>query len=561
MEYFSILNLTREPFSNSPDPEYFFQSRQHVACLQKLELSLRLRRGLNVVLGDVGTGKTTLCRQLIRKFAQDEEYETHLILDPQFADPFEFLLTVAEMLTGRPPAKASNDWQVKEIIKKYIFRRGVEEKKKVVLIIDEGQKLPEFCLEILREFLNYETNEYKLLQIAIFAQKEFEKTLQAHANFADRINLYHILGPMSFGDTRAMIRFRLRQSSEAAKTPSLFSFLALWAIYRFTGGYPRKIIHLCHQCVLAMIIQNKNKAGWLLVRSCVRRATAAPALKWRTAAVLLSVGIVVVLMAAGLTPESYKKIVVWKPIAAKSAVIQSAPVRFEAPGTPVQETIVNKEPEPAAPAPEPAATAPEPAAQAAVPQMNPEPVVPPQASEPKPPKVEAAAKPEIENSPQPLILGQVNLRRSDTLWRLIEKVYGVFEREYLNALLQANPRVKDPDEVGVGQLITVPAIPAKVEPIPMKVWWVQVDEKDRLEAAIKLLRSYPEDSAPVRIIPYWDPRAGLKFSILIKDCFFDEISAQNKLNSMQLKPTSKSKIVSGWGKDIVFYADPFLAMK
>ena len=96
MDYFSILNLSKEPFSNSPDPDYFFQSRQHVGCLQKLELSLRLKRGLNIVIGDVGTGKTTLCRQLLRRFAKDENVATHLILDPYFSSPLEFLKTVAE---------------------------------------------------------------------------------------------------------------------------------------------------------------------------------------------------------------------------------------------------------------------------------------------------------------------------------------------------------------------------------------------------------------------------------------------------------------------------------
>ena len=82
MDYFKILNLNREPFSNYPDREYFFQSRQHLGCLQKVELALRLRRGLNVVIGDIGTGKTTLCRQLIRRFVNDDAIETHLILDP-----------------------------------------------------------------------------------------------------------------------------------------------------------------------------------------------------------------------------------------------------------------------------------------------------------------------------------------------------------------------------------------------------------------------------------------------------------------------------------------------
>jgi general secretion pathway protein A len=84
MDYFTILNLEREPFSNSPDPDFFFQSRQHVDCLQKLELALRLKRGLNVVIGAVGAGKTTLCRTLLKKFSVDRSIESHLVLDPSF---------------------------------------------------------------------------------------------------------------------------------------------------------------------------------------------------------------------------------------------------------------------------------------------------------------------------------------------------------------------------------------------------------------------------------------------------------------------------------------------
>ncbi len=216
MDYFKILNLNKEPFSNSPDPEFFFHSRQHLDCLQKLELSLLLRRGLNVIIGDVGTGKTTLCRQLIRRFSQKEEVETHLILDPHVLNATELLASVTEMFTGEKPPLGSDDWQVKEQIKQYLFRKGVGENKTVVLIIDEGQKIPAFCLEILREFLNYETNEYKLLQIVIFAQQEFEGTIRKYPNFADRINLYHTLKPLNFRDTRLMIKYRLEKSSNAS---------------------------------------------------------------------------------------------------------------------------------------------------------------------------------------------------------------------------------------------------------------------------------------------------------------------------------------------------------
>jgi general secretion pathway protein A len=242
MDYFTILNLDREPFSNSPDPDYFFHSRQHLDCLQKLELSLHLRRGLNVIIGEVGTGKTTLCRQLIRRFAQRKEMETHLILDPSSRTAVTFWQRWSSCSAAKMPAETA-DWQAKEFIKHSLFRKGVDQKKTTVLIIDEGQKIPVFCLELLREFLNYETNEYKLLQIVIFAQKEFEAVIRQHPNFGDRINLYHHLTPLGLRDTRMMIKFRLEKSVVRPRL-DLFTLPALLAVYRASGGYPRKIINL-----------------------------------------------------------------------------------------------------------------------------------------------------------------------------------------------------------------------------------------------------------------------------------------------------------------------------
>ena len=167
---------------------FFYQSSQHLGCLQKLELAIRLHRGLNVVMGNVGTGKTTLCRELLIRFAQSEEdrneVEIHLLLDPAIGTPREFLAAVATAFgISAEIGTAESEWQLKEGIKHYLFQKGVDEKKTVVLIIDEGQKLPDFGLEILREFLNYETNEAKLLQIVIFAQNEFEEMLQGASQF------------------------------------------------------------------------------------------------------------------------------------------------------------------------------------------------------------------------------------------------------------------------------------------------------------------------------------------------------------------------------------------
>ena len=350
MDYFNILNLVREPFSNSPDPEFFYQSREHLGCLQQLEISIRLRRGLNVVIGDVGIGKTTICRQLIRRFADNPDTETHLILDPHFGSQEEFVTAVAEKLDGEKSSFGSaypvDAMLVKERIKQYLFRRGVHEKKNVILIIDEGQKLPSQCLEILREFLNYETNKYKLLQIIIFAQPEFENTIRAHAYFADRINFFHRLKPLNFSDTRAMIRFRVFQSGDGTAVMPLFSYPAFWAIYRATGGYPRKIVNLCHQCVVAMIIQNRNVADWLLVRDCIRSLfPQSAAIRWRQITAAAAACIVVVL-AVGLLvgPERITRFVLQTPprSAPETAVVaRKLPPVPELP-QPVEETTEAK---------------------------------------------------------------------------------------------------------------------------------------------------------------------------------------------------------------------------
>ncbi|MEW6673272.1 MAG: AAA family ATPase [Thermodesulfobacteriota bacterium] len=537
MDYFRIIHLIKEPFSNSPDPEYFFQSCQHVECLQKLELSLRLRRGLNVVIGEVGTGKTTLCRQLIRKFAAEKDCETHLVLDPYFSSSSEFLRSVAEMLTGEQPPAGANDWQLKEIIKKYIFRKGVDENRIVILIIDEGQKIPDFCLEILREFLNFETNDYKLLQIAIFAQKEFENTLETYSNFADRISLYHTLGPLSFKDTRQMIRFRIRQSSETPRPPAVFTLPALWMIYRASGGYPRKIVNLCHRSIMAMIIQNRTRAGWLLVRSCVKRSFSEKRPKWQRAAVTGLIMLAVIVSAAGLLPTRLNIADLLKNRRTATPGTHQAPVAASVP-------------------------------QVLEPPRKESAMLPDQTKKPDSGRVasieavpKAVAQPLEDKKRIPSLLGRVALKQNETLWRLIEKVYGEFSYPLQKLLLAANPQIRDPNQIEAGSLISVPAIAVSVKPLTQAVWWIKLEDRDRIDEAIQTLRSYPDTAPPIRMVPNWRPAGNIRFSILLREYFYNETAARGRLAGLPPVFSEKVEILTGWEEGTVFFADPYLVMK
>jgi general secretion pathway protein A len=255
MSYFKILGLEKEPFSTSPDPDFFYRSRAHQSALARLEIAIRLKRGLNLILGDVGTGKTTLGRTLVQLFNEEDDFIFHLILDPGFKSEFQFLRSVCRMFGIKGDYRASIDYQ--DAIKDYLFEKGVNEHKTIVLLIDEGQKLSLPLLEILRIFLNYETNQFKLLQLVILTQLEILPRLQRLRNFMDRVNLKYTINSFDEMETLQMIDFRLKKAGNRKKN-SLFTEEAMKSIFLYTKGYPRQIALLCHHCLEHIVIHKKN---------------------------------------------------------------------------------------------------------------------------------------------------------------------------------------------------------------------------------------------------------------------------------------------------------------
>lgn len=585
MQYYKLLRLEKEPFSNSPDPDYFFQSRQHLSCIQKLEVALRLKRGINVVVGDVGTGKTTLCREVLRRFAGEPEIETHLILDPAIPTADEFLSIIHSMLCHHPLQLNGSAIEKKEGIKQALFEKGVRENKTVVLLIDEGQKMSPACMEILRELLNFETNAFKLLQIAIFAQEEFLAVLEAHPNFSDRINMLHHLAPMNFSDTCRMIHHRIKQASSSPNPMRLFTLPALWAIYLASNGYPRRIVHLCHQSVLAMIIQNRTRAGWALIRSCKRRLTPVSPLGFQGKAALAVISILI-LCGAGF----YYVYPRWEADLQNRAQLFPMPTTYQShtqldidpgavpsvmPGIQIDQKIEgNLSPQETDDESFPASQASD-IADADIVSSAEEKSMAAVLGTLDPTKVPAESfgltavltadkdtgnqGPDLRVSPPPVLLGELRVSYGDTLYKMITRVYGVFRPRHLTAVMKANPKIVDPNEIDTDQRILFPAIGFEPNPLLSQCVWIILDQKPALDQAMAQWEQLAsQEHLPVQMIAGWSVEEKLQFYLALKGYFATNEKASSFLDVLPEAMATQARIIIDWPAKITLFGDPYI---
>ena len=269
MSYYEAFGLSKEPFSTSPDPAFLYLSGEHRAALCRLQINISLRRGLCVIMGDVGTGKTTLSRKLAQTLHDDENILFHMILNPYFRTQKQFLYQLAKIfhLKIASDDEATGTDLIEEV-ERYLFQKGVTENRTIVLLIDEAQIVPDHVFEVLRILLNYETNEYKILQLVLVGQLELLDRLHKRKNFWDRIALKYVLNPLDKNDLVKAVEFRLTQAG-CHDINELFTDDAMEMIFSHSQGYPRRFTLLCHNALESLVMYEKKIVDAEIIRRLI----------------------------------------------------------------------------------------------------------------------------------------------------------------------------------------------------------------------------------------------------------------------------------------------------
>lgn len=225
---------------------------------------------MSLILGDVGVGKTTLSRRLFQVLKREENVSSHLMLNPVYETETEFLTALLKLFRIAPQSGTLSVVESLEVIERFLFEKGVKENQTVVLLIDEAQRLSPASLELLRTLLNYETNEFKLLQLILMAQMELLPRIRKTRNFWDRLCLRYVLHPLDKSDTEAMITFRLRQAGYDSRE-ELFTTKAVQEIYQYTQGYPRRIATICHDALEQLVLSGKEDVDEEVIRTLINQ--------------------------------------------------------------------------------------------------------------------------------------------------------------------------------------------------------------------------------------------------------------------------------------------------
>ncbi len=262
--YESFYGFREKPFNTTPDSRFFFPSHKHAEALNSLIYAINERKGFVVITGEIGAGKTTICRTLISKM--DENTKIALITNTHLSCK-ELISIILEDLEVdyRDGTKAKLLSQLNQ----YLISE-LAQNCNVVLIIDEAQNLSPKVLEEVRMLSNLETETEKLIQIILMGQPQLKSKLEMPnlLQFKQRVAVHYHLYPLDKEETRGYIRHRLALASNNSDD-STFTDDALDAIYKYSGGVPRVVNLLCDSALLSGFVYEAKSIDAKIIEEVV----------------------------------------------------------------------------------------------------------------------------------------------------------------------------------------------------------------------------------------------------------------------------------------------------
>ena len=262
--YEKFFSFSEKPFKLVPNPAYLFLSKSHDEAMAHLNYALAQGDGFVEITGEVGTGKTTLCRAFLENL--DENTMAAYIFNPRLG-PKQLIKTINDELG----IKYDTD-NTKDLIDKLnaFLMHQKAQRKKVILLIDEAQNLSRNILEQLRLLSNLETSREKLLQIILVGQPELSDILDSHElrQLGQRITLRYHLAPLNFKETVEYIKFRINIAARNAGIK--FDRSAFNQIYKYSGGIPRVINIACDRALLTAFGLSQHKISGSIARASIK---------------------------------------------------------------------------------------------------------------------------------------------------------------------------------------------------------------------------------------------------------------------------------------------------
>lgn len=262
--YLEYYGLKEPPFTITPNPRFLFFSGKHREAFNHLLYGIRERKGFVQLTGEVGAGKTTLCRALLEQLG--ENFSTALILNPVLS--VDELVKAVAMEFGLV-VRGMDRLEIVAVINDFLLRQ-MADGRETVLIIDEAQDLTDELLEQVRLLSNLETDDRKLLQIVLMGQPELRDRLNAHnlRQLRQRITVRYHLKPLKRLEVAQYVQHRLQVSG--SQGAPYFTQMALWRIYRYSKGIPRLVNAVCDKALLAGFVEQRDRIDYRIVGRALR---------------------------------------------------------------------------------------------------------------------------------------------------------------------------------------------------------------------------------------------------------------------------------------------------